>query len=415
MNQDGNICQGELAIPPASQATSARIRLWSDRAVLASLLIGCNLLIFAFIQGGHLQFDMGDFKMYYTAAIALRSGQDIYDPGIYARMQRQVVPSLPSGQVQPLTHPPYELLVILPFSLLPYKAACWCWLASTLFLALLCGRLMGNYALVAGMFPLLCVLWEQQDSMLILLILIGCWFALNSDRDVFAGLILGVALFKFQIIIPLALVLAFWRPRMLKGFAVSGAAVFAVSVAMVRPAGMIAYWHDLAGMTRAASPTAIMYRMDLLRNVGLRGLLYQLLGPSSFLIGVVSVTLGLFILGMAWWFMRGSESPTEAKFSFALMCALLLSFHLLTHDLVLLSLPFALLVGSKARWPLVVLYLVPIFPVLAAFPPAWLALLPVSSLATMMIIYWGNSPAVLCNLPSCSRLVKGVTGQGMGV
>jgi hypothetical protein len=262
------------------------------------------------------------------------------------------------------------------------------------------------------MFPFLFVLWEQQESMLALVILIGCWFALRNHRDILAGLILGLALFRFQIAIPLALVLAFWRPRLLKGFIVSGTAVLSISLAMVRPAGMIAYWRYLVGMTSASYTTVNTYHMNPTGNVALRGLIYELLRGSDIgthgLIAAVTVVLGVLIVGVAWRFMRINTLHNEIKFSFALISALLLSFHLLPHDLILLSLPFVLLAGSMARWPLAVLYVASL-PWVFGFPnqTAWFALVPVSSLAAMAVLYLGNSTDPRHHvLPPCLRLQR---------
>ena len=112
--------------------------------------------------------------MFYTAAIALRSGHaaDLYTRDLHVSQQRQLLPSLPLHDVKVYTHPPYELLVFLPLSFLPYKAACYCWLALTLLLAVLCGRMLSSYIAVLGLFPFLIIMLEQQDSLLVLLILI---------------------------------------------------------------------------------------------------------------------------------------------------------------------------------------------------------------------------------------------------
>jgi hypothetical protein len=127
MNRDTGSCHVGWATQPTSDAPSPGVRPWSDKTLLGSLLTGVNLLLFALIQSGNLGFEKGDFKMFYTAAVALRTGRasDIYNPDIYAPMQRQAIPSLPLASVKPYIHPPYELLVVLPFSFVSYKVACW--------------------------------------------------------------------------------------------------------------------------------------------------------------------------------------------------------------------------------------------------------------------------------------------------
>ena len=388
-----NRAQDACGEPPASWVAEAGISPCSDNALIASLLIGVNLLVFALVQSGNLRFEKGDFKMFYTAAIALRSGQNIYNPDGYAAIQRNIVPSLPLVDVKPYTHPPYELLVVLPFSFLRYEAACWCWTLLALLLGVACGRLLGSYCAVLGMFPFLIVLWEQQDSTFALLILIACWFAVRNGRDVLAGLILGLALFKFQIIVPLALALAFWRPRLLKGFAISGSTVFALCLALVRPTGMIAYWHYLVGMTGASYTSISAYHMDPRHNVALRGIIYALVGPHAYVVSVLTGIIGLLILRVVWRLMKNPEPSWEVKFAAAVIAALLLSFHLLAHDLILLALPFVLLASSVARWPLAALYAVPILFVPHA--SAWLAVVPISSLAVMMVVYSDRPPILM--------------------
>jgi hypothetical protein len=360
--------------------------------VIAGMLILFNLSVFLLLQRTMPEFD-GDFKMFYTAAVALRSGHadELYSRDIYVKMQRRLIPTLPLASVKVYTHPPYELLVFLPFSLLSYQAACCCWLALTLLLAAVCGRLMGSYGAILGMFPFLVVLVEQQDSILALGALVGCWLALQRDRDVLAGLILGLALFKFQIVIPLALVLAFWRPKLLRGLAMSAAAVLVLSLILAKPQGMVSYWRYVEGMARDSS-TAVspQYLMDPRTNATLRGLVYEVASNGAESMPASAARLSLIILGVlgiltvlvALRFMR-SESHAELKFSFAVMTAVLLSFHLLPHDLILLSVPFILLAGSTARWPLAGFYVAPVIYLLYPHSQAWLALLPALSLLVM--------------------------------
>jgi hypothetical protein len=358
----------------------------SGKSVLPALLIACNLILFGLVQSRDVQFYQGDFKMFYTAAKALRSGQDIYNPEVYAPLQRQVVPSLILSSVKPYTHPPYELIGILPFSFLDYTTACWCWLLVTLGLGIFCGRLLGSYAAVLAMFPFFIVMLEQQDSMLALLVILSAWFALKRDCDVLAGFILGFALFKFQVVIPLAVILSLWRPRLLRGFAVSGVIVAAASIVMVRLEGMVGYWHYLLGMVRASSAPVSAYHMDPNQNVALRGFIYVLIGAHDHLAAVVTISLGVLILGFAFGFMRNGGLAPETKFSYAVIGSLLLSFHLLTHDLIFLALPLVLLGGSVARWPLFGLYFAPIPVLYVTRESAWLAVLPMCSLVLLLAL-----------------------------
>jgi hypothetical protein len=362
----------------------------SDTALLAALLIAFNVIAFVLVQRGNPDFVKGDFKMFYTAAVALRSGHaaDLYSRDLHVSMQQQLLPSLPLRDVKVYTHPPYELLVFLPFSVLPYKAACYCWLALTLLLAVLCGRMLSGYAAVLGLFPFLVIMLEQQDSMLVLLILIGCWLALRRNLDSRAGFLLGLGLFRFQIIIPLALLLLFWKPKLLRGFALSAALVALLSLAMVGPSGIRSYVSYVSAMAHdSAAAVSERYQIDPRTNPTLRGLAYELtshggesVSPAAArLLPAILGLVDLLCLALAWKFLRTDASP-EAKIAFAILLALLLSFHLLMHDLVLLALPFTLLRGiSPARWVLVPFYLAPLVYCFYPHAQAWLALLLVCS------------------------------------
>jgi len=357
--------------------------------ILAGLVIGLNAALFLLVQRANADLLRGDFKMFYTAALALRSGHasELYSRDLYVTLQRQLLPALSLYDVKVYTHPPYELLVFWPLSFLGYKAAGYCWLAVSILLGLLCGRLLPGYAAVLGLFPFLAMLLEQQDSVLALLLLIACWRALREAREVRAGILLGLALFKFQIVVPLALLLLFWRPAIWKGLAISSAVVVLLSYALAGPAGMRSYARYVSSMAQdSAAAVSARYRMDPRTNPTLRGLTYEILsrgGESAppLAAHVMPFALGLLDLlciGAAAKFMRGNAGP-EAKFSVAVLAALLVSFHLLMHDLLWLALPFVLLRGSRARQPLLIFYLAPLVYLFYPSSQAWLALVIVLS------------------------------------
>jgi hypothetical protein len=386
-----NAAQSMHLISSADQARQdGAMNIWrSEAALLAGFVIVFNLLALVFVQRNNANFEKGDFKMFYAAAVGLRSGHsgEIYDPNFHVQLQRQLVPSLPFRDVKVYTHPPYELLVYLPLSYLPYKAACYCWIAITLLLAVLCGRMLPGYAAILGLFPLLVAVLEQQDSVLALLIVICSWLALRRGRDGWAGFVLGLALFRFQFILPFALILMFWKPKLLKGFVPSGILVVAVSLAMVGPAGLRSYADYMSSMANASSKAITQrgYIVDPRTNPTLRGLIYEVTGggggsaspATSRILPAAIGILELLCLAAAWMFMR-SDAPTEGKFAFAILAGLVLSFYLLMHDLVLLALPFTLLRGRTARCVLIPFYIAPLIYCFYPHSQAWLALLLLS-------------------------------------
>lgn len=352
--------------------------------ILAVLVIGLNAAFFLLIQRSNADLLKGDFKMFYTAAVALRSGHaaDLYNRDYYMSMQHRLLPSLPASDTKTYTHPPYELIIFWPLSFLSYKVAGYCWLVTSILLGIACGRMLASYVAVLGLFSFLAMLLEQQDSILALLILICCWRALRGGREVLAGFLLGLALFKFQIVLPLALVLLFWRPAIWKGLAMSGALVALLSLVLVGPAGIRSYLRYVSAMARESTAAVSQrYQMDPRTNPTLRGLTYELIsggrvavsGSAARAVPLAAALLDLLCIAVAAKFMR-SNAPAETKFAVAVLSALLVSFHLLMHDLVWLAIPFTLLRGFSARWALAIFYLAPIVYLFYPSSQSWLAL-----------------------------------------
>ena len=350
------------------------------KRLVASLLMGLNLLLVIGLQASNSRIVAGDWKMYYTAALALRSSHraDLYNPDVYMATQQRLLPGLPPDEVKTYTHTPYELLAYLPFSFLPYRAAAYAWIGFTMLLAVLCGRLLGSYAAVLGLAPLIPVLVYQQDSVIALLLLTLCWRLLQSDKLVPAGLMLGLALFKFPLVLPLTLVLVLWKPRLLKGFVISGAVVFVVSLLLVGSAGLHSYvdyiWHMARDSSAAVSP---QHQVDPRHMPTLRGVIYEIASGGA-RVGaswtVPVTTLAALVLLLAGWKFMRSAAPDELKFSLAVLLAILLSYHSLLHDLVLLAIPFVLLRSFFARLLLLPFYCAPLLLLFYPNGHAWLAL-----------------------------------------
>ena len=367
----------------------------SGQRLVASLLISLNLLLVIGLQASNYRIVSGDWKMYYTAALALRSSQraDLYNPDVYTATQQRLLPDLPPDEVKTYTHTPYELLAYLPFSFLPYRVAAYAWMGFTTLLAVLCGRLLGSYVAVLGLAPLIPVLVYQQDSVIALLLLTLCWRFLQSDKFVPAGLMLGLAVFKFPLVLPLAVLLGLWKPRLLKGFVVSGAVVFAVSLLLVGSAGLHSYVDYVWHMARASSAAVSQqHQMDPRHMPTLRGVIYEIasggarVGPSWTV--PVTALAALVLLLAGWKFMR-SGVPDELKFSLAVLLAILLSYHSLLHDLVLVAIPFVLLRTFFARLFLLPLYCAPLLLLFYPDGQSWLALLLMGACAGL----WLTLPA----------------------
>ena len=97
-------------------------------------------------------------------------------------------------------------------------------------------------ALMVCFLPVTMALIEGQDSLLLLALLIAAYLALQKQHDFRAGMLLGATLFKFQYALPIVLLYLIWRRwRFLAGFALAGAIVVGLSVAVIGPSGVFSF------------------------------------------------------------------------------------------------------------------------------------------------------------------------------
>ena len=148
------------------------------------------------------------------------------------------------------------------------------------------------------------------------------WNKLEKGNDVAAGILLSLALVKFQIVIPVISLLAVRRGwKLLVGFSVAG------TVLMLQFG--IAILKGFAGAVLHAT-----HADESAPWPNLRGIVYGLTGADHF---AATVALSLAIMRIAVYFVRRSDH----YFAVAILAALLVSYHLHLHDLTLLLIPLA--------------------------------------------------------------------------
>jgi len=348
---------------PQSRTRSFDTRLFLG--VVALCILVSNLALFYAKRDG---LPYRDFKIFYSGARILQAypGTELYNLDFQARVQTELL-HIKTEEALPYNHPPFELLLFLPLAGLSYSPAFYLWIAISFACGIAGAKLMGRElprlregwwlpcALVVCLFPFFMVILEGQDSALALLLLVAAWVSMRRGADARGGFWLGLALFKFQVILPLAFILAFRRTKLLKGFSVSAALLGLISLIMIRPAGLISYIYLLTGMARASSEgVSLKFGMDPRLIPNLRGLMYGIVSGGegalshSWAAGVI-VAVGLISLAALVWAIRlvmpahaDSVEGFDLAFSLAVIVSLLLSFHILAHDLVLLALPFAI-------------------------------------------------------------------------
>ncbi len=301
--------------------------------------------------GGH-----ADFRHLYTAGYMVRTGhaRQLYDYEAQKAFQDKIVS--PEEVALPFNHLAYEALLYAPLSFLTYRTAYFVFLAvnigflvaSLWLLRPHLGRLAEFWrplpmAMAVCFLPIGVALMEGQDSVLLLLLCSCAYVGLLRGRDFAAGLLVGLGLFKFQIVLPVAALFLVWkRWRFAAGFTFSAAAVTAVSLWLVGPAQLMVYARSLVSMSVALASRVdrLKYGVSPTAMPNLRGLISGLGEgriPTPWIQAATVALSGLVLLWVA------ASAPRKRGGADALLLAItasmVVSYHVLTHDLSVLLIP----------------------------------------------------------------------------
>jgi hypothetical protein len=312
-----------------------------------------------------------DFVEFYTAGrlVAAGDGARLYQfvppfdfPVQFAAEGRLLAPQLSNPNFA-FVVPPFYALPFVPLAGLPYLQgyAVWFIFNVTLFIATL--RLLRPHVallrgpdrwlafLVAGsFFPVLECLFDGQNAIVTLFLFALAYVELRRQQDAPAGIALGLALYKPQLVLTLALLLAVGRRwRALGGLAVAGAACVAASWAIVGPAGFgdyLAVSQTMPGWVYL--PGWRTWNMHSLNSF------FALLVADPPLARALTAVGSLAVLGatiVAWQRLVGRPGKDQAtrfdlSFSLAILAIVLVSPHVFAYDLALLILPGLLLADA---------------------------------------------------------------------
>ncbi len=235
---------------------------------LSAYLIGIHLwtwvLTVSVFLGGR-----SDFRQLYTAGYMVRTGHshELYEYNAQRHFQNQLVS--PGDIALPFNHLAYEALLFVPFSLLSYRTAYFTLLGLNLTVLAITFKFlrpwMKNLAVIyrwlppvmfLAFLPVAAALLQGQDSILLLTLLAASLVSLHSGRELAAGVLVGLGLFKFQIVIPIALLFLVWRRwRFSAGFVLAAILVGLLSLSLVGLSQVGVYFRSLLLMSlRLASP-----------------------------------------------------------------------------------------------------------------------------------------------------------------
>ena len=353
-----------------------------------------------------------DFTVYYTAGKMLREGRgaQLYDPQAELEVQREFTSDsdIRRGPL-PYIHPPFEAIFFLPLTCLQYATAFVVWdivnlgmLAGALWVLrrLLVGLrhipLLDCLLAVLALFPIVANFHQGQDAILLLLVLVLSFRSLERDADFAAGCWLGLGVFKFQFVVPVALLLILWRGLSWKGGSWTGGSWTGKKLALGFTA--VASAAVLLSIALVGWPAALRYpeySWRIVSSVRLGGLPFRLM-PN--LVGLVNGWPVLEDVGwLRWLAVAGSvallvmaarmkarvHGQLHLRLACAVIAAVTISYNTNTYDLALLILPLALVVnyGLSAPDPAQTLrrLLLPASPLLVS--PLWF----------FLWIYWART------------------------
>ncbi len=317
---------------------------------IPAYLIGIHLWTWVFMApfylGGH-----SDFRQLYAAGYIVRTGhaQRLYDYDLQGQVENAV--SGTSELVMPFIRPAYQALVFVPFSLLPYR---WSYLAFLTINLLLLGTsfvLLRPWmsdlrevfrwlpaATFLGFLPIAAALIQGQDSIVLLTLLTLAFVCLDHGRELTAGVLVGLGLFKFQIVLPIVVLLLFWRHwRFVRGFALSALPLSALSAWLVGLSGARAYFGLLLFMG-GSSPKG-GYPLVVNRMANLHGLAYGIAGKWLSAFWIILITVIISGVVMLWLAKLAPAKAGSEALLLAITASALLSYYLLIHDLSVLLLP----------------------------------------------------------------------------
>jgi len=328
--------------------------------VVVAIILGAALLSIPLDKNA----DTRDFSEFYCAAeiVANGLGRSLYDIGLQSQFIARV-----AAVHTFYNHPPFETLVFVPFTWFSFRTASRLWIVLSVGVLIAAAwliesrtkvslavsqytRIRADFGLILVLFltfaPLTTCLLIGQDSILVLFIYTLVFLLLRRKAGFYAGCVLALGLFKFQLILPFVLILLArrkWSP--LVGFTGVGISLVLVSVG-ISGVGVLREYPRLLLFDRGYQAVA-GFDPEFMPNI--RGIVYLLVhhwvpqSLSLILVLVVSV-FTMWLAARSW-----RDDQFGLSFSAAVTATLLTSYHLYNYDLTLLLLPVAITCGELAQ------------------------------------------------------------------
>jgi hypothetical protein len=357
-----------------------RKRFWPSELILGllPLILSAQALFFSAFLIPALH-GVADFRQLYTGGYMIRTGnsKQLYDYDAQKRYEAKLVP-VEADFTLPINHLAFEELLYAPLSIFPYRTAYWIFFVINALLLIVCLWLLQSRMrilsekwewfpvfLFAAFYPIMRTFTDGQDSLVMLALFAGALWCLDRNRDLTAGLLIGLGIFKFQIVLPVALLFFIWRRwRFVAGFVASSSIAGMISLGLVGLSGARAYVNTMIAMSVHLISDADIVKYATMPSAmfNLRGLAYGTLRDTLPPIGVQAITAVLSI-AVIW-----AAAKQRPSLSLAVTAASLVSYHFLPHDASILIIPIVLALSSScisAGSVAVILFLAPMLEALS--------------------------------------------------
>lgn len=361
--------------------------------------------LWAFILLAPHAYRRADFRQFYAAGYMLRTGNatKLYNFDDQTAVENRIISEEDEGHALPFVSPAYHAVLMSPLSMLPYKTAYIAFvamnLASLTLIAVMLwpslSNLRGLYwwlpvGVLLGFRPIGTALIWGQDSILLATAISIAFVLIRKKGETTAGAILALALFKFQIVIPIALLFLLWREwKIIRSFSLVAAGLAIVSISITGVSQSLLYVRSLLGIASLSTHQGMAHHpISWTWMPNITGFLIGIFGDSlpRTAIIIVSAILSIAVLGLSW--SKGRALDNAARLLLAIPTAVLVGYHTYIYDLSPLVLPLLILLNeylpaetdrSSDRWLFRIAGLMFIAPMIdsLSLPHSYLVAIPV--------------------------------------
>ncbi|MGI9610878.1 MAG: glycosyltransferase family 87 protein [Acidimicrobiia bacterium] len=290
----------------------------------------------------------GDFPAFFAAGQVAGEGawEDLYDPAVQQAAQEGLVDD--EGGFLYFAYPPFVAAGYGALADLGYSAAFLIQtavMAAALFAAVwwmgpavpaVTAAPLAAFALAIFLYPMLTAVIGGQNTALTLALLVAAAYAESKDKEVLAGVAVGLLFYKPQFAVPLLLLLLVARRWKGAGAAlVTGAGLWAMGAVLMGAGWVTTWWEE------ATAFASINADVNGHLFISLPGALQHVAGDAGAIVGWVLAATVAATVAVVWW--RLGHAEPWVRYGLAAAGVILVLPQALFYEAGLLVLPLALL------------------------------------------------------------------------